>query len=108
MTWLEKALPEFSIHLSPQVLAALVVILLSLLIYQILYEPKDDWSLLPGPRIWPIIGNLEILQYGKAQKSHQFFYDCSKKYGNWVRLRVGSRYISSVFLTISKKDCVDQ
>ncbi|KAH0746163.1 hypothetical protein KY285_007820 [Solanum tuberosum] len=46
-----------------------------------------NWKLPPGPKPWPIIGNLNLL----GPIPHQSFDLLSKKYGELMLLKFGSR-----------------
>jgi hypothetical protein len=85
-------LPSFSIPLSEPVLIAICIALATLLVYQIMTEPRDDWNKLPGPSRLPLVGSYEVYGYSKKLELHKFFMDSSIKYGPLVAVKIGNRY----------------
>ncbi|KAI3735916.1 hypothetical protein L6452_15442 [Arctium lappa] len=64
----------------------LLAIAISLLIIKFLNYPHRRKNLPPGPRPWPLIGNLNLL----GHHPHQSLHKLSKTYGKLMHLRLGS------------------
>jgi hypothetical protein len=51
---------------------------------------KEPQILPPGPRGWPVVGNLPLLASAGAENMHRLFTQLAKQYGPIVFLRLGS------------------
>lgn len=74
--------------------ATLVVIIIGatclLAIIGHLQLKQEPPTLPPGPRGWPVVGNLPLLARAGSQNVHKLFAQLAKQYGPIVFLRLGS------------------
>ncbi|KAJ3673846.1 hypothetical protein LUZ60_005838 [Juncus effusus] len=59
---------------------------LAILLYNLLFKNRTSGKLPPGPKGWPVLGNLPQL----GTKPHQTLYELAKTYGPLMYLRFGS------------------
>ncbi|KAM5163933.1 cytochrome P450 2K4-like [Mantella aurantiaca] len=70
-------------------ITALLAIALCILVIKIFYVPKDGLNgFPPGPKGWPIIGNLHILNLKRPQET---FIQLSKKFGSVFSIQIGTK-----------------
>ncbi|XP_028751445.1 flavonoid 3'-monooxygenase-like [Neltuma alba] len=77
---------EFSSWFS---IAVSCLVLISLAIITKLHFRRPNPNLPPGPKPWPIIGNLNLI----SELPHQSLHNLSKKYGPIMRLKFGSFHV---------------
>lgn len=66
-----------------------ILLLVTLAISSKLFSPLRNKNLPPGPKPWPIIGNLNLI----GTLPHQSYAKLSQKYGHLMQLKFGSRQV---------------
>lgn len=83
----KRNLPLLSILYTMEINSTYVALAIFLvLLHAILKKPVSKQKIPPGPKPWPIIGNLNLL----GELPHQSFYALSKKYGHIMQLWYGN------------------
>jgi hypothetical protein len=81
-------LPSMLLISTPALLASFFVHLLS---KYVLFKKSSSSQLPPGPRPWPVVGNLLQLRQG-GENLHETFTNWGKQYGPLIYLRLGSMH----------------
>ena len=74
----------------------LLVMFSVLLISWYLLSGKSQ-NLPPGPKPWPLVGNIPYLKAGKKKPLYTRLMDLYRRYGEIVRLKVGTENLVLIF-----------